>query len=243
MGVVRGATGAQLRHPAVRRRSASPTSSPPPSSIRARSTSSSTRRWTRSSIEQSLRAKNLSDQVPLLQRYWTWLTDIVLHWDWGESPKGGSVNDEVSRRIWVSLRLITIGSLVGIVVGVVIGAWTATRQYKLVRPVLHDLRLAVHPLGARVRHRQRAAGAGRPTFNNATGLRIFEFVGETGRARRLLRCGAARPAAAPGAADHRADPDQRRVLQPDPAQPDAGLAGLGLRPDRPGQGSAAVAGP
>ena len=66
-------------------------------------------------VEQSLRAKNLSDQVPLLQRYWTWLTDIVLHWDWGESPAGGSVNEEVSRRIWVSLRLITIGSLVGIV--------------------------------------------------------------------------------------------------------------------------------
>ena len=27
---------------------------------------------------------------------------------------GGSVNEEVSRRIWVSLRLITIGSLLGI---------------------------------------------------------------------------------------------------------------------------------
>src|SRR6476469_10030669 len=60
------------------------------------------------SIEQSLRARNLSDHVPLLQRYWTWLTNVVLHWNWGESPKGGNVGEEVGRRVWVSLRLITI---------------------------------------------------------------------------------------------------------------------------------------
>src|SRR6185312_3066653 len=53
------------------------------------------------SIENSLREKNLSDQVPLFQRYWTWLTNIILHWDWGQAPKGGSVNAEVSRRMWV----------------------------------------------------------------------------------------------------------------------------------------------
>ena len=110
-------------------------------------------------VEQSLRAKNLSDQVPLLQRYWTWLTDIVLHWDWGESPTGGSVNEEVSRRIWVSLRLITIGSLVGIVGGVVIGAWTATRQYKP-SDRFFTATVAVPALGAVVRDRERPAGLG-----------------------------------------------------------------------------------
>ncbi len=110
-------------------------------------------------VEQTLRAKNLSDQVPLLQRYWTWLTDIVLHWDWGESPTGGSVNDEVSRRIWVSLRLITIGSLVGIVGRRGDRRLDRHPAVQAVRPVLHG-HLAVPALGAVVRHRERPAGVG-----------------------------------------------------------------------------------
>ena len=83
------------------------------------------------SIEQNLRSRNLSDQVPLLQRYGIWLQQVFLHWNWGEAPRGGDVGGEVSRRIWVSLRLITLGSLLGTVLGVLIGAWTATRQYKV----------------------------------------------------------------------------------------------------------------
>jgi peptide/nickel transport system permease protein len=129
-------------------------------------------------VEQTLRAKNLSDQVPLLQRYWTWLTDIVLYWDWGESPTGGSVNDEVSRRIWVSLRLITIGSLVGIVVGVVIGAWTATRQYRPSDRFFTATSLFLLSVPSFVIASVLQVWA--TDINNASGLRIFEFVGETG---------------------------------------------------------------
>jgi peptide/nickel transport system permease protein len=129
-------------------------------------------------VEQTLRAKNLSDQVPVLQRYWTWLTDIVLHWDWGESPTGGSVNDEVSRRIWVSLRLITIGSLVGIVVGVIIGAWTATKQYKPSDRFFTATSLFLLSVPSFVIASVLQVWA--TDINNATGLRIFEFVGETG---------------------------------------------------------------
>ncbi len=131
-------------------------------------------------VEQSLLAKNLSDQVPLLQRYWIWLTDIVLHWDWGESPTGGSVNEEVSRRIWVSLRLITIGSLVGIAVGVVIGAWTATRQYKPSDRFFTATSLFLLSVPSFVIASVLQVWA--TDVNNASGLRIFEFVGETGEA-------------------------------------------------------------
>jgi peptide/nickel transport system permease protein len=131
-------------------------------------------------VEQTLRAKNLSDQVPVLQRYWTWLTSIVLHWDWGQTPTGGSVNDEVSRRIPVSLRLITIGSLVGIVAGVVIGAWTATRQYKVSDRLFTFASLFLLSVPSFVIASVLQVWA--TDVNNASGLRIFEFVGETGQA-------------------------------------------------------------
>src|SRR5690606_38630864 len=81
-------------------------------------------------IEDSLQAYNLSNNIPLLERYWTWLTGVVTQWDWGQAPFGEHVNDEIGVRIWVSLRLVTLGSLFGIVIGVAVGAWTAVRQYK-----------------------------------------------------------------------------------------------------------------
>ena len=130
------------------------------------------------SIEQSLRSRNLSDQVPLLQRYWTWLTSVVLHWDWGQAPKGGDVNGEISRRIGVSLRLITIGSLAGTVIGVALGAWTATRQYKFSDRSATVFSLFILSVPAFVIASTLQVIATK--FNNATGLRVFEFVGETG---------------------------------------------------------------
>jgi peptide/nickel transport system permease protein len=130
------------------------------------------------SIEQNLRSRNLSDKVPLLQRYWTWLTDIVLHWDWGQSPRGGAVQDEIGRRIGVSLRLITLGSLIGIVGGVLIGAWTATRQYKISDRAFTFAALFLLSVPSFVVASVLQVIATKS--NNATGLRIFEFVGETG---------------------------------------------------------------
>ena len=129
-------------------------------------------------VEQTLRAKNLSDQVPVLQRYWTWLTSIVLHWDWGQTPTGGSVNEEVSRRIPVSLRLITLGSLIGIVTGVVVGAWTAIRQYKVSDRFFTFASLFLLSVPSFVIASVLQVWA--TDANNATGLRLFEFVGETG---------------------------------------------------------------
>lgn len=130
------------------------------------------------SIENNLLSRNLSDQVPLLQRWWTWMTDILTGWDWGESPKGGNVQDEIGRRIWVSVRLITAGSVLGAFIGVFIGAWTATKQYSIWDRSFTFLAL----LGLSV-----------PSFvvasvlqviatdiNDGTGIRLFEFVGEAG---------------------------------------------------------------
>src|SRR4051812_2829908 len=53
-------------------------------------------------INSTLSSYNLNDQDPLLERWWTWAQGVVLHWDWGTSPIGESVNEQVSFRIWVS---------------------------------------------------------------------------------------------------------------------------------------------
>lgn len=81
-------------------------------------------------LDQSLDAKNLNPDESIISRYWDWLSGVV-RWDWGQKPKGGFVNEEISNRIWVSVRLVTGGFLIGAITGIVIGAWTATRQYKV----------------------------------------------------------------------------------------------------------------
>jgi peptide/nickel transport system permease protein len=130
------------------------------------------------SIEQNLRSRNLSDQVPLLQRYWIWLQQVVLHWNWGEAPRGGNVGGEVDRRIWVSLRLITLGSLLGTVIGVLLGAWAATRQYGVSDRSLTASSLFILSVPSFVIASVLQVLATK--INNATGVRFFEFVGETG---------------------------------------------------------------
>jgi peptide/nickel transport system permease protein len=82
------------------------------------------------SINASLSDKNLNPSEPLLSRYWDWLTG-VLHGDWGQKPKSGSVNDEIANRAWISFRLVTGGFVIGAVGGILLGAWTATKQYKI----------------------------------------------------------------------------------------------------------------
>jgi len=130
------------------------------------------------SVEQNLRSRNLSDQVPLLERYWTWLQAVVLHWNWGEAPRGGDIGSEVSRRIWVSLRLITLGSLLGTVIGVLLGAWTATRQYKPSDRSTTAASLLILSVPSFVIASALQVAATK--LNGATGVRLFEFVGETG---------------------------------------------------------------
>ena len=128
-------------------------------------------------VENQLRQYNLSDEVPLLERYWTWFTG-VLHGNWGYSPLGVSVNEEISTRMWVSLRLLVIGTLVGIVVGVAAGAWTATRQYRVSDRTITAISLLIISTPAFVIGHLTQIGA--TWFNNVTGTRTFEFIGETG---------------------------------------------------------------
>lgn len=117
--------------------------------------------------------------VPALTRFREWASDVVFHWDWGLTVRGAMINEQVSARILVSVRLVLIGFLVGALIGILLGAWTATRQYKasdnaftvwslitLSTPVV-VLAVTVQILAIK--------------FNRGTGWNWFEFVGETGR--------------------------------------------------------------
>ncbi|MDR1356001.1 MAG: ABC transporter permease [Propionibacteriaceae bacterium] len=129
-------------------------------------------------IESIMRECNLSNQVSLWERYTTWLTKIVTDWDWGCSPLQVSVNEQIGMRVWVSLRLVLIGTLGGVIIGVLVGAWTATRQYRIPDRVYTFLSLLIictpsFVLGIMLQILATKA-------NNALGVRVFEFVGEKG---------------------------------------------------------------
>jgi peptide/nickel transport system permease protein len=79
-------------------------------------------------IDARLTELNLNDETPLFQRYLTWAGDLV-NGDFGKTVTGGSVNEDLARRIGVTLRLITTGLIVGSVTGVLVGAYAAVKQY------------------------------------------------------------------------------------------------------------------
>ncbi|KQV11773.1 MULTISPECIES: ABC transporter permease [unclassified Kitasatospora] len=82
------------------------------------------------SVDRQLTALNINDRTPVVERFGTWAEGLVLHGDLGRTIHDTSVNEDFGRRIWVSLRLLLVGSLLGMVLGVAVGAWGAVRQYR-----------------------------------------------------------------------------------------------------------------
>ena len=83
------------------------------------------------SVHATLRGYNIDPDTSIWTRYWHWLKGIVVHGDFGRSfPGGDTVTSEMGRRIGVSLRLLLVGSVLSVIVGVLVGVWSALRQYK-----------------------------------------------------------------------------------------------------------------
>ncbi|MEU3188623.1 ABC transporter permease [Streptomyces sp. NPDC006923] len=80
-------------------------------------------------IDRALAPYNLDPRVPLAHRWWEWFTSVTLHFDWGRSPTGVSVNGEVGYRSLVSAELVVIATVLSVVIGVMVGVYTASRQY------------------------------------------------------------------------------------------------------------------
>lgn len=82
------------------------------------------------SIDAVLNRANVNDEVPLLDRYVKWAGNVI-QGDFGEDLEQNKISDELGRRVWVSLRLLLIGSILGATVGVLAGVVSAVRQYKV----------------------------------------------------------------------------------------------------------------
>jgi len=80
-------------------------------------------------VDAALDAVNMNDKTPVTRRFGRWTTGLA-HADLGLTIEGTPVNDEISRRMWVSLRLVLMGSFVGTFLGVAAGAYGAVKQYR-----------------------------------------------------------------------------------------------------------------
>lgn len=84
-----------------------------------------------STVDQLLNQYNLNDKVSVIERWFGWITGIVTRWDWGRSPVGESVNEQIDYRIWVSAQLVLGATIIMTLLGIALGVYTASRQYKL----------------------------------------------------------------------------------------------------------------
>ena len=83
------------------------------------------------SIDASLDFANVNDKTPVVDRYGRWLEQVALHWNWGVSPQGESVNGAIAYRATVSAKLVTLSTVLAVLLGVSIGVAAAIRQYRL----------------------------------------------------------------------------------------------------------------
>ena len=122
------------------------------------------------------KAVELGLDKPIPIRYAEWAAGVV-RGDFGTTVTGHPVSQELWTRIGVSLRLVVIGSLVGTVTGVVLGAWGAIRQYRLSDRVITVLSLVILSIPSFVLAGLLILAALR--VNNFTGVRFFAYTGET----------------------------------------------------------------
>jgi peptide/nickel transport system permease protein len=113
---------------------------------------------------------------PIPIRYAEWASGVV-RGDFGETVTGHPVSQELWPRVAVSVRLVVIGSLIGTVTGLVLGAWGAVRQYRLSDRVITVLSLIILSIPSFVLAGLLILAALR--VNNLTGVRIFSYTGET----------------------------------------------------------------
>lgn len=80
-------------------------------------------------VNAQLDSLNLNDQTPLAERYVTWIKG-VLTGDFGKNIQGGDVSAQMWMKAGVTLRLITVATILGSALGIAIGAYAAVRQYR-----------------------------------------------------------------------------------------------------------------
>lgn len=122
------------------------------------------------------KAAELGLDKPIPIRYGHWVSQAV-RGDFGVTVGGQPVAEELGRRIGVSLRLLIVGSVIGTLLGVILGAWGAIRQYRISDRVITMAALLVLSTPTFVLANLAILAALR--VNWAVGLQLFEYTGET----------------------------------------------------------------
>lgn len=139
-------------------------------------------------IHANLVKYNISHDLPVWDRYVTWLRNVLFHWDWGRTPKGELINTLIGTKIFVSVRLVFLGAAIGMVGGVALGAWTATHQYRFSDRAISLISMIIISTPAMVIAILLQVLA--VQINRSSGFQIFEFTGEgegaLGRLQHLL---------------------------------------------------------
>ncbi|OKL46372.1 ABC transporter permease [Boudabousia liubingyangii] len=81
-------------------------------------------------ILAKLQPLNLNPTESIFVRWWRWISGIFTQWDWGKDPMGVPVNGEIAYRIWVSAELVIGATIIATILGISLGIYTASRQYK-----------------------------------------------------------------------------------------------------------------
>ncbi|HEX5598247.1 MAG TPA: ABC transporter permease [Micromonosporaceae bacterium] len=150
-------------------------------------------------VDRQLDSLNMNDKTPLLERFGTWASGVA-RGDFGKTIDGGSVNEEMGRRMWVSLRLMLIGSILGTLLGVAAGAYGAIKQHQwsdrtltvmaFVLLSVPTVVLAVLVKNAGIWFNQATGNAGTPilftTGEITPGLDTWSWVGLKDRAAHLV---------------------------------------------------------
>lgn len=127
-------------------------------------------------VTKILDTLGVNPDVPVLQRLWEWIVNLVVHGSLGLTVGGRSVVEEIATRAGVSLRLLLIGSILGAIVGVALGVWGAVRQYSLSDQVVTYGSYLIFAMPTFVIGVLLMIGA--TMLNEAVGRQLITFTGE-----------------------------------------------------------------
>ena len=126
-------------------------------------------------IDAKLDFLGANPDVPLIERTWTWFTNIF-HGDLGMTVSNHPVTDQLITRAGVSLQLLLIGSIVGAILGVILGVWGAVRQYRTSDQVVTYASYLIFATPTFVMGILLMIVA--TQFNNAVGSQVIVFSGQ-----------------------------------------------------------------
>ncbi|GAB3569894.1 ABC transporter permease [Spelaeicoccus albus] len=128
------------------------------------------------SINAIMDAHGTNPNTPVLERIGHWLHELFLHGSLGDTIHNDAVMHEMLLRSSISLRLLIVGSILGALVGVILGVWGAVKQYKASDQTVSYISFVVIAAPTFVVGAVLMILATK--FNNLIGVQLINFSGE-----------------------------------------------------------------